>query len=206
MTDHIDHFLREILKLTRFLQITGIPGIDNTYQITTVVVSGTTYSSLSASHCQTRKNSLILPMQHIKLSILIKTALIVLIQALIGVFDACKIRNTPVYRFKKSYHRQKCPVKSRNMIKIERKLGSTASNLFTVFHQFFYTTYLRERRSHRTNTPCSDLLCMLCQATTRLHASTTHMNNYFKIFRRYFDPAFRQLHALFFGEHIAFTR
>ena len=123
----------------------------------------------------------------------------------VRILNTCKVGDTSVYRFKESYHRQKGAVKSRNMIKVERQIGGTTSNLFTIFHQLFYATYLRKRRSHCTNSPCTYLLCMFCQTPARLHTSTAHMNNHFEAFGSYFNPTFGQLHAFFFRQHIAFA-
>ena len=105
MADYVNHFLREVLQFTGLLQFTGFPGINDTYQVYTVIVGRSADSALRPSHCETRKNGFILPVKHIELAVFIQTTLIVFIQAFEGIFDSRKIGNTVFNSFQESKHR-----------------------------------------------------------------------------------------------------
>ena len=144
-------------------------------------------------------------MKHIELAIAIETALVVFIDTLEGVLDTCKVGNTSVHSLKQFYHRQEGTVESRNVIVVERKVGSTAGNLLDVLCQFFDATNLWEWRSHSAYAPCTNLLGMFCQATTFANAAATNVYDNLEVLGGCSHPSFCNLHTLLARQHIAFT-
>ena len=205
MTDYVNDLLREILTFACQCKITGFPSLDNTHKFFTVIVGSAADTALCTSHSKTRKNCFVLPMKHVILAVLVQTALVVLVQALESVFDSGEVRHPAVNSFQQTHHRKESAIECRNMIIIERQRRCTGSNFLDILHQLFDAADLRERRSHSANAPCSDLLSMLSKHTACLYTATAHMHNHLKALGSHRHPAFRQLHALFFGEHIALS-
>ena len=116
-------------------------------------------------------------MQHVKLAVLVAAATVVLIEALEGVFDAGEVGYAPIDGLQEVVHRQEGSIESRDMIVVERQVGSTAGYLLNIFHQFLDTCHLGERRSHSPNAPGAYLLGMGCQLTALAYTATAYMHD-----------------------------
>ena len=144
-------------------------------------------------------------MEHIILAIGIETTLVVLIERLVCVLDAGEVGYAAIDSLKQVEHRQISAVECRDMIVVEGKVGSGVGDSLAVLHKFLYATDFREWRSHRTDTPCTDFLCMLSQTNTLTQAAAAYMYYHLEALRSYRHPTLGKLHALLGGEHIAFT-
>ena len=145
-------------------------------------------------------------MKHVELAAAIESALVVLIDALEGVLDACEVGNASVHSLQQFHHRQESPIEGRYVIEIEGQVRSTASNLFAVLHQFFYASYLGEWRCHSTYAPCAYLLGMFGQSAALAHTATADMYNHLEAFGCCLHPGFGYLHAFVTRQHVAFAR
>ena len=134
------------------------------------------------------------------LGIVIGIASVIAMTSLIG-----GIQNSLVNSLQEVVHREVGIVERRNVVIIERKVRSACSNFLAVFHQFLDASDARERRSHGTDTPGTDFLCVGSQTAATLYAGATYVNNNLKIFRGSLHPSFGQLHAFVFGEHVTFA-
>ena len=85
-------------------------------------------------------------------------------------------------------------------------MGRSASDLLAILHQLLDPSDPGERRSHRANTPRTNLLSMLSQAEAGFDAGAAHMHDHLESLRHHADPFFSQPHSLLLGEHIALTR
>ena len=142
-------------------------------------------------------------MEHIVLTVLVETALVVLIQALEGIFDTSEVRNASIYSLQQIEHWQVSAIECRNMIVVERKLWSSRSNLLAILHQFLDAADMWEWRSHWTDAPNTQLLCVLSQTTALTETAAAYMNDNLKVLWSYGYPSLCQEHSLLGGQHIA---
>ena len=110
MADDVDDILSVVLQLAGFLQVTSLPGFDDAYEATAVVVRSAADAALCAAHSEAREDGLVLTVEHIELSVLVATAAVVLIEALEGVFDAGEIGDAAVDSLQEVVHREECTV------------------------------------------------------------------------------------------------
>ena len=108
-------------------------------------------------------------MKHVELAAGIESALVVFVDALEGVLDTSKVRNTSVNSLKQLHHGQECTIEGWDVVVVEGQFGSTGSDLLAILHEFLYTANLGEWRCHGTDAPCTYLLSVLGQ-----HARVTH--------------------------------
>ena len=144
-------------------------------------------------------------MEHVKLATTVKAALVVFIQRLVCILDAGEVGDASVYSLQQVNHGKECAVECGDVIIIEGQLRSSLCDGLAVLDEFLDAADLREWRSHRTDTPCSDFLGMLGKAHALTQAAAAHMHNHLKSLWSYRHPALSQLHTLFGGEHIALT-
>ena len=145
-------------------------------------------------------------MQHIEFSAFVEPTLVVFVQALKRVFDACKVRNPPIDGLQQVEHRQKRAVERGNVIVIERQFGRSSSDFLAIFHEFLDATDFRERRSHRADAPSTDFRSVGGQFLALAQTATAHVNDDFETFGLHRHPTLGQLHSLLGREHIALAR
>ena len=206
MADYVDNHLTEVLTFLCQLEVAGFPCFDNAYKLASVVVGGSADAATRSAHGQTGKDSLVLAVQHIVFTVLVKTALVVLIHALEGVFDSGEVRHAAINSLQQLHHRQISAVKSGDVVVVERQVGSTAGNLLDIFHQLLHAVHLREGGSHGTDAPGADGCSMFGQAAALAHTAAAHMHDDLEALGGSSHPALRQFHALLGSKHIALAR
>ena len=92
------------------------------------------------------------------------------------------------------------------MIVVERQLRSSVCDSLAILHEFFDATDLRERRCHRADAPCTDLLSVLSKAHTLAQAAAAYMHNNLEAFGSHTHPTLSKLHTLLGCEHISLAR
>ena len=207
VADDVDDVLGVVLKGAGFLQIALLPCFENAGEAASVVVRRATDAALCATHSQTGQNGFVLTVEHVELAVLIATATIVLVEALEGVFDTCKIGDAAIHRLKEVVHGKESAVEGWDVVEIKRQAGSAIGNLLAVFYQFLDASHLGEGRRHRTDTEGSYRLSMLSQSPGRTDAGAAHVDDDLEVGEIFsgIHPCFGYLHTLFLCKHIAFT-
>ena len=119
VADNVYNLLAVVLQGACRLQISLVPRLDDSHQILAIIIGSSTYAASCASHSQTRQNGLVLTVQHVVLAIFVKSALVIFVQTLEGVFDAGKVRDASVNSLEELYHRQEGSVEGRDVVEIE---------------------------------------------------------------------------------------
>ena len=151
---------------------------------------------------QARKDRFVLPVQHVEPAVPVEAALVVLIEAFEGVFDAREVRNTPVDSLEQVEHRQERAVEGGDVVIIERQSGCGRSDGFAIFDQLLNTADLRERRSHGADTPGPDFGGMGGKFRALPQATAAHVHDHLEPGGHRGDPLFGQRHPFFGGEHV----
>ena len=206
VADDVDDLLREILQFASLLEVTGIPSVDDAHEVAAVVVGGATDTALCAAHGERGEYGLVLSVEHVVLAVLVEAALVVLVDALKGVFDTGKVGDAPVDRLEEVDHREVGAVEGRYMVVVEGEVGSSRCYLFAVFHQLLDAPDLGEGRCHGADTEGAYLLCMSSQAAGTLDAGATHMYDDLETLGCGVHPHLGEVDALLFGEHVALAR
>ena len=144
-------------------------------------------------------------MQHVKLSVFVEPALVVLIKTLVGVLYSGEIRDTPVNGLQKIRHREVSTVERRNVIIVERQPGRSGGDGLAVPDKFLDPADLWERRGHRTDTPSACGSGVGRQSLTFAKAAAPYVDNHLEPLRNRSHPFLSKHDALVRGEHVPFS-
>ena len=206
VADDVDHRLREVLLFTGGLQIAPLPGFDDADQLAAVVVRRAADTALRTALRQARKDRFVLPVQHVEPAVPVEAALVVLIEAFEGVFDAREVRNTPVDSLEQVEHRQERAVEGGDVVIIERQSGCGRSDDLAVFDQLLDTADLRERGRHGADAPGPDSGGMGGEFRALPQAAAAHVHDHLESGGRRGDPLLGQRHPLLGSEHVTLAR